>query len=379
MKVGIVCPYNYFRPGGVQECIRELAVGLETRGHEVRVITSRPKIVPENIDENVIMIGSSTELNTPFATKADVGMEVSNTRIDELFETEKFDILHVHEPGVPFLGAQLLRHSPTTNVVTMHASLPDNMISKSFQKMMTPYAKIIAPRAHAATTVSPVSLATTLSYIPDAEIEIIPNGINIANYKPKSRRSTSGDKKTIVYIGRLEKRKGVSFLLDAYAKLRETKNDVSLIIAGDGKLRTGLEARVAKLQIPDVSFVGFVSEEEKVRLLQTADVYCSPALYGESFGIVLLEALSAECVVVCGDNPGYRSVMVDQGKQSLVDPKDTDVFAERLQTMLYDKDARAQWLKWAKKYILQFDYPHVIDQYLEVYHRAQENHKKSQS
>ena len=206
-----------------------------------------------------------------------------------------------------------------------------------------------------------MSLATTLSYIPDAEIEIIPNGINIANYKPKIPRSTSGGKKTIVYIGRLEKRKGVSFLLDAYAKLRETKNDVSLIIAGDGKLRTGLEARVAKLQIPDVSFVGFVSEGEKVRLLQTADVYCSPALYGESFGIVLLEALSAECVVVCGDNPGYRSVMVDQGKQSLVDPKDTDVFAERLQTMLYDKDARAQWLKWAKKYILQFDYPHVID------------------
>ena len=96
MKVGIVCPYNYFRPGGVQECIRELAKELTRRGHDVKVIVPRPRIVPEKIDQNIIMIGGSTELNTPFATKADVGMSISNERIDQLFETEQFYILHVH-------------------------------------------------------------------------------------------------------------------------------------------------------------------------------------------------------------------------------------------------------------------------------------------
>lgn len=379
MKVGIVCPYNYFRPGGVQECIRELAKELTRRGHDVKVIVPRPRIVPEKIDQNIIMIGGSTELNTPFATKADVGMSISNERIDQLFETEQFDILHVHEPGIPMLGAQLLGRSNTANIATMHASLPGGMVSKSFEKIMTPFAKYIEPRLHGITAVSPVSMQTALAYVPDADVDIIPNGINLQTYTPahKIKSSSNSKKKTIVYIGRLEKRKGVRYLIDAYALLRKTHPDVSLIIAGDGKLRSGLEARVKKYEIPDVSFVGFISEKKKIKLLQTADIYCSPALYGESFGIVLLEAMAAECVVVCGNNPGYSSVMKNKGQLSLVNPLHATEFAQRLEMMLYDKQIRELWLAWAHSYVQQFDYPIVVDKYIASYKKAIKNYKKS--
>lgn len=381
MKVGIVCPYNYFRPGGVQECVHELAKELEKRGHDVRVIAPRPKVVPKNIDKNVIMIGGSTELNTPFATKADVGMSKSNERIDALFKSEKFDILHVHEPGIPLLGVQLLGRSDAVNIGTMHASLPEGVVSKSFEKLMTPIAKYIEPRLDAITAVSPVSMQTALVYVPDAKVDIVPNGINLKIYKPKlnSTKKTTSLQKTIVYIGRLEKRKGVRYLIDAYALLRKSHNDVKLIIAGDGKLRAGLEARVNKLAIPDVSFLGFISEKKKIELLQSSAIYCSPALYGESFGIVLLEAMATNCVVVCGNNPGYSSVMQEKGRLSLVDPLAITDFAHRLELMLYDEQIRSLWLNWAKEYVKQFDYPKIVDKYEIVYKNALLNSKNKRS
>lgn len=375
MKVGIVCPYNYFRPGGVQECVRELARDLEKRGHSVKVIVPRPREVPENVDENVIMIGGSTELNTPFATKADVGMSTSNEKIDQLFVREKFDILHVHEPGIPMLGAQLLGRSDTANIATMHASLPGGVVSKSFEKLMTPFAKYIEPRLHGITAVSTVSMQTALAYVPDADVDIVPNGINLSTYINQNKQKKPTKQKTIVFIGRLEKRKGVRYLLDAYADLRKNRSDIKLIIAGDGKLRPGLEARVQKYEIPDVSFIGFISEQKKIELLQTADIYCSPALYGESFGIVLLEAMAAGCVVVCGNNPGYTSVMQGKGRLSLVNPLNTPEFTRKLDLFLYDEQIRTLWLEWAQDYVKQFDYPKVVDKYLESYKKAIKNFK----
>lgn len=377
MRIGIICPYNYFRPGGVQMCVQSIAAELKNRGHYVRVIVPRPRVVPDDIDDNIIMLGGSTEFNTPFATKADLSLSISNERIDALFESEKFDVLHFHEPGVPVFGAQLIGRSKTANVGTMHATLPENLFTKSFEKLMTPYAKYIEPRLHAVTAVSVVAKNTALTYAPNAEIDIVPNGINIAVYKKTKIDTGNKSLKTIVYIGRLEKRKGVRYLLDAFAQLRREHDGIELIIAGDGRLKTGLQARVKKYDIPDVSFVGFVSDAEKIRLLQTANVYSTPALYGESFGIVLLEAMAASCVVVAGNNPGYASVMTGRGRLSLVNSESTSDFAHRLEMMLYDEDLRAMWLEWAQQDIKQYEYSNIVDQYEVVYAKAIKIHKKS--
>ncbi|MEI6480737.1 MAG: glycosyltransferase family 4 protein [Candidatus Saccharibacteria bacterium] len=369
MRIGIVCPYNYFRPGGVQFCIRDIAHYLEERGHYVRVIVPKPRIVPKDIDKNVLLVGGSTEFNTPFATKADLGISTSNEKIDALFAEQKFDVVHFHEPGIPVLSAQLISRSTSANVGTMHATLPEGVVTKSFEKLMIPFAKYLEPKIDIITAVSSVAKTTALLYSPQATIRIVPNGIQLSHYAIKKRRHM-GPKKTICFIGRLEKRKGVRYLIDAYADLRKTHHNVRLVIAGDGRLRKSLEARVEKYDIPDVEFRGFISEQEKIDLLQTADLYCSPALYGESFGMVLLEAMAAGCVVVAGNNPGYASVLQERGRLSLVNPFSTIDFSQRLELLLYDQDVRDIWLSWASKYVAQFDYSHVVDAYEAAYRDA---------
>lgn len=377
MRIGLVCPYNYYRPGGVQVCVREIANELKSRGHYVRVIAPKPRRLPAETDPDVILLGGSAELNTPFSTKADVGMSSSNEKVDALLAAENFDVMHFHEPGLPVFGLQLMSRSRVANVATMHATLPDGMVSKSFEKIMSPVAKYIESHAQVHTAVSAVARDAALVYSPQAELEIVPNGIRLSQYQPtKSFKRPHNKVKKIVYVGRLERRKGVKYLLDAYAELRESHDNVELIIAGDGDLRSNLVARVKKYDIPDVSFVGFVSEEEKVRLMQTADLYCSPAMYGESFGIVLLEAMAAGCVVVAGNNPGYASVMTGRGRLSLVSSENTTDFAQRLELMLYDQEVRGLWLKWATEYVKQFDYSNVVDLYEKTYRRAMKKYKQ---
>lgn len=377
MRIGLVCPYNYFRPGGVQITIREVANELKSRGHYVRIIAPRPRRTPKEVDSDVILIGGSAELNT-FATKADIGLSVSNEKIDAMLAEHNFDVIHFHEPGMPVLSMQLLGRSKVAHVATLHATLPEGRMIKSYQKLMLPIAKYMKPRMHVLTAVSEVAEATARVYVPDSDIRIIPNGIRLEEYLPKKLHQPT-NKKTIVYVGRLEKRKGVKYLLQAYALLRQQRGNVQLIIAGGGDLRSTLEQYVEKYQIPGVTFKGFVSEAEKVRLMQTADVYCSPAIYGESFGIVLLEAMAAGAVVVAGNNAGYSSVMTGRGRLSLVNPEATEEFAQRLELMVYDEEVRTLWQAWAREYVQNFDYVKVTDLYEKAYKDARKKWRARQS
>ena len=182
--------------------------------------------------------------------------------------------------------------------------------------------------------------------------------------------------KTILYIGRLEGRKGIKHLIRAFAELAGRKSNVQLMIAGSGPDEQKLRDLVSELDIPRVTFLGFISDKDKAHYLHRADLFCSPATRGESFGIVLLEAMAAGCPIVAGDNVGYQSVMKDTGAISLVNPKDTVDFARRMETLLFNEDLRKVWIKWAANYIKQFDYKHVVDQYEAAYKDAIKLHEK---
>lgn len=368
MRIGLVCPYNYYRPGGVQTCIRELARELDARGHYVRIIAPKSRHLPDEIENNVILLGSSTELNTPFHTKADIGMAKNFEKIDQMFAEQKFDVLHIHEPGLPLLGVQLLARSPTKNIGTMHASLPGGMISKSFEKLMTPIARFIEPRLDAVTAVSEVAKNISLGYSPRLDIRVIPNGIHIKSYRPTATPKPTH--KNVLFVGRLERRKGATYLLDAFKELSLQDKDLELRIVGDGHLRSRLEDRVEKEAVPNVRFYGFVSEQEKIRLLQEATIFCSPALFGESFGIVLLEAMAAGAVTVAGNNEGYVGLMTGRGAVSIVDPTNTKMFAARLSLLLNDAHHRGLWLDWAHDFVKEYDYASVTDQYEKLYKKV---------
>lgn len=368
MRIGLVCPYNIFRGGGVQECVLALQTELMRRGHTVVILTPQSKEARDRQLDNVVFLGGGTEVKSPFHTSAQISVSANVEALQQALDTHKFDILHFHEPWVPILSRQLLTRSKAINIATFHAKLPDTIMSKTIERVITPYTKSILKYLDAFSAVSDAAASYVQTLTPHP-ITIVPNGIDLQKYH-SSQNNSSRPGKTILYIGRLERRKGVKYLLRAFALLNKEHENLQLVIAGDGPDRQKLELLAKELKLSNVNFRGFVSEAEKLSLFAEADAFCSPALYGESFGIVLLEAMAMGTVISAGDNPGYASVMKDAGVMSLINPKDTAAFARQLHTLLYFEKIRQVWREWAEQYVQQFDYPKIVDQYEALYKNA---------
>jgi phosphatidylinositol alpha-mannosyltransferase len=365
-----------FRGGGVQEVVLALHHGLTKRGHYVKILSPLPRDYDGEIPDWMIALGIGVNTKAFAGTAWQMSVSVDNSAIDEVFEREKFDILHFQEPWTPFWSQQVVQRSNAVNIATLHAASFDNMGSKSIKGVITPYTKPMIKYFDEFTAVSEAATSyfKTLS---DRHVEIIPNGIDVEKYSKRPSTAVSNPQmKTILYVGRLEDRKGVKFLLRAFNELCGRHKDIQLLIAGTGPDENKLREYVVELHIPRVTFLGFITDEEKIHQLHKADVFCSPARYGESFGIVLLEAMAAGTPTVAGDNIGYVSTMKNTGAISLVNPQDTIDFARRLEIMLCDEEIRKVWQKWAKEYVKQFDYKHVVSMYEEFYEKALKKHAK---
>jgi glycosyltransferase involved in cell wall biosynthesis len=307
MKVGIVCPYNIFRPGGVQNQVEAQAAELLRRGYEVRVVTPRPQGHNERAPEGVVFVGQSARIRAPQHTLADVSA-VGGSEVEQALEAEKFDLLHIHEPLIPILAMQMLSKISCPTIGTFHAALPDTFLAQVIAGSIGPYKRQIF-------------------------------------------------------------KKGVRYLLAAWALVEKQLSEARLVIAGDGPERNMLESRTRQLKLQRVQFLGRVTDEEKRELLRRCSVYTSPALYGESFGIVLLEAMAAGAVTVAGSNPGYESVLTGTGRLSLVDSKASSELARRLVLLMSDQPLRKAWQSWAKREVLRYDFGSVVDAYEQLYQR----------
>lgn len=375
MKIGLVCPYNIERSGGVLEVILALKTGLKKHGHTVKIITPYPRNHDIKPQKDVIFAGTSTDFRTlSFSTTtSQVSSTADTEEIDAMLAKEKFDILHFHEPWMPLLSRQLLQRSTCVNIGTFHAKVTEAMMSRAIIKVVTPYIKSCMKYLHELTAVSD-SAAEYAAGLTDQPITIIPNGIDLTRYKWAESRTKHEDSRTILYIGRLERRKGVQYLLKAYGQLAQDNPAIKLIIAGDGPERERLELLAEDLKLPNVNFLGYISEDLKMKLLAESDLFCSPAVFGESFGIVLLEAMASGLVCVAGSNTGYVDLLQELGAISLVNPQDTDEFARRLDTLLNQADLRTLWRKWAKEYVKQFSYPDIVMRYEKFYQEALKQH-----
>jgi phosphatidylinositol alpha-mannosyltransferase len=373
MKIGLVCPYSMARGGGVQEIVRAMYKELAKRGHDVKIITPQPRDFDGVDTEGLLFVGSGNDFKSPMGTTSQVSASIDNEVIEQMLETEQFDILHFHEPWQPFLSRQILTRSKSINIGTFHAKVPETLMSRTIVKVVTPYTKSELKYLHELTAVSDAA-AEYVGSLTDVPITIIPNGIDLKHYKKRETEREKTDGKTILFIGRLERRKGLKYLLRAYKVLSQDQDNISLVIAGDGPDREKMEQMVEELELPNVTFMGYVDDKTKLDLLWSADLFCAPAIYGESFGIVLLEAMACGVVTVAGDNSGYASVLKDTGAVSLVNPRHTAEFARRLQLLLEDEGIRKHWTKWAASYVKQFSYPNIVDQYEDLYKVALAQH-----
>jgi phosphatidyl-myo-inositol alpha-mannosyltransferase len=375
LRVGLVCPYDITRGGGVQEHVMAQRDELVKRGHEVLILTPRPRKLEGELD-GVEFIGRSAKLHLPVGTSQEWGGTMSSEDMSDRLEALKLDIIHVHEPEIPFLGGQVLRDSPVPTLATFHGIQPDSPIGRAINRFRGTYGRSIFPYINHATVVSEPPARFLRSQFEEAgisvDVDLVPNGIELAKYgKARTRKSGLVDPNSphIVYVGRLEKRKGVKFLVQAFADAQKVIPDIRLTLVGDGPLRQKLEEMVDELECRNVTFEGFVPDARKIELLTTCDIYCSSAIYGESFGIVLLEAMAAGAVILAGNNPGYASVMTGLGRLSLVNPYDTESFTDKLLSLVQEPELRKMLRKWSDVYVEQFDYEKIVDRYEGIYEK----------
>src|SRR3990167_1142172 len=182
MRIGLVCPYNIFKGGGVQECVLALQKELAKRGHEVHIITPTPRNLPKTIPDEIILLGSAANVKS-FHTTAQVSVSVNTELVDLALEKYNFDILHFHEPWVPILGRQILGRSSSKNVATFHAKLPDTVMSRTIEKVITPYTRSILKYLDNLTAVSDAA-AEFVHSLTNKPVQIIANGIDLKHYRP---------------------------------------------------------------------------------------------------------------------------------------------------------------------------------------------------
>ncbi len=377
MKIALVCPYNMFdKVGGVQTLVMELADGLRKRKHEVKIITPRPFGFKGVAPKDYILLGTSTKFGAGIGTTGTWTYDIDGKAAKRVLAREKFDVINFHEPWAPILARQLLPLSKAAHVGTFHANLSDNQAAKYLVNLFLPYGRGIGEKLHMITAPSVAGATVLLNKDPGhrlvKNIRYIPNGINTKLYRPLKKRTplSGADTKTIVYVGRLEKRKGVEWLIKAFAELQREMPEAYLLIAGQGAQKSKLEQQVATQGIANVNFLGFVSDEQKRHLMGNADVFCAPAMYGESFGIVIIEAMAMGAPVIAGNNLGFESVLTGRGRLGLIDSEATADFANRLSVFLNDETINRLSRDWSLKEIKKYDYAKILDMYEEAFRQA---------
>ncbi len=368
MKVGLVSPYDYGRPGGVGEHVRHLAAELRRQGMEVRILApsagGREKAI-----EGVIPLGRPIPIPAN-GSVARISLSFHLSRkIREILEAERFDIVHLHEPLMPALPVTVLRtNAAGVNVGTFHAYARQNL----GYYYGRPLLRRLFRRLDSCIAVSEPAKTFVSRYFP-ADYTVIPNGIDPGVFNPSVPPAPGivrPTRQTILFLGRLEERKGLGTLLEAYSLLRQVRADCQLVVVGNGPLRRGYERRVEEEGIPDVKFCGFIPEADKASYFTAADIYCAPNTGKESFGVILLEAMASGRPVVATAIDGFRQVIRDGEEGLLTPPRDEARMAAALARLLDSPELRRQMAERGRRAAEGYAWPLVTDRVLSIYESA---------
>jgi phosphatidylinositol alpha-mannosyltransferase len=361
MKIGLVSPYVYPLPGGVTQHVAHLYENLRLRGHDVRIISSSHGLQRAS-EGDVIRIGKGFSM----PANGSVGTITVSPRylkqVREVLERERFDLLHFHEPLVPFLSPIVLRESRSVNVATFHAYSGFSPAYELTSRLLGP----IVARLHGRIAVSAAARHFIDRYFP-GDYKVIPNGVDVAFYQravPIARWKDGHQ--NLLFVGRLEDRKGFIHLLKAYRILRKTGCDCRLLVAGAGPQEREARRYVMTRRLQGVEFLGRVTDEEKAQLFRTCDVYIAPSTGRESFGIVLLEAMAAGAPMVVSDIHGYKGVVRRNEQAILVPPRNPKAIAAATARLLADPALRARMSESSRARANDFSWERVtakVDDY----------------
>lgn len=367
MKIGFVLDDSLDKTDGVQQYVLTVGQWLKTQNHEVHYLvghTERTDIANvHSLSRNIQAHFNQNRMSTP--------LPASKKAIKRLLNQEQFDVLHVQLPYSPFMAARVILAAPKSTAVigTFHI-LPFSFIESVATRVLAAALRRSRRRFDAVVSVSEPAARFARKRFKLKSI-VIPNAVHLSSFqRAKPLKKYQDGKLNIVYLGRLVERKGCLHFLRAVEQLHKDKllNNVRIIIAGKGPLRPRLEAYVADHGLKHkIQFIGYVSEDDKPSLLASAHLAVFPSTGGESFGIVLLEAMAAgSMVILAGNNKGYKTVMAGHNDQ-LVDPTDTKKFAKTLKHFLLSATARKRAHHWQQNHIRSYDVRVVGSELLALY------------
>jgi len=396
MKIAFISTHAFTYPGGVRKHTLALKREFEERGHQVKLILPR-----DTIDESQILLHrlkgkesflQKKEKDTIFfggalyvpgnASKTNLSLNITPLSIWRRLKKERFDILHFQNFGV-FLPLQVLEaasqlQKPPLKILTLHALWDASIIFQEIPTLIDILNTFILPRFDAMIGVSKPVLSQ-INY--KGPKEIIPNGVDLNLFNPKGSKIKKfidtkcetekyACKLNILFVGRIEKRKGLIYLLKAFEILKQRYQNIRLIIIGEGERRKKIERIVKKHKISDVFFEGQVEDGDLIKYYRTADICCFPSIYGEAFGIVLLEAMASEKPVVAFANRGYREVLIGKGKDFLVEPKDVDELVKKLEILIKNKSKRKGMGKWGREEAKKYSWGKISEKTLKFYEKV---------
>ncbi len=362
LRIGIVCPYSWDFPGGVQNHIRDLAEFLINNGHYVEVLA--PATESDELPDYVISAGRAVSIPYNGAVARILFGVVANSRVRSWINDGNFDLLHLHEPAIPSLSLLACWAGDGAMVGTFHAAA-------KYQKAIVAIGPILEPvieKLSARIAVSESARLTLTAHL-ETDAIVIPNGIYAANYRdgtaqPKWQGNTIG------FLGRFEEdRKGLPVLLDALPIISRFIPEIRVLIAGPGDSDEVLEKVDPQLR-DRIEFLGKISEAEKADFLASISLYIAPNTGGESFGIILAEAMAGGATVVASNIPAFADVLGDGLFGALFESENSESLAKVVIDLLRDQEKRKELASAGAVHAQRFDWSQVGEEIFEVYELA---------
>ena len=392
MKVGLVSFHSFLNPGGVKNHILNLHKEFKRRGIDSKIIAPR-RTAKEKYGKDLILLGTSFPFNVA-GTQGDFVINFNPLAIDRMLQKEKFDILHFHNFGFPS-SFQILERSRSLNILTFHANLEKNEFLKYVPFSFYILKKAAQWKIDGIIGVASFNLDLFKKF--KGPKAVIPNGIDFKEFNPripKIKKYRDGRIKAfgklsldpeqrrrinILFVGRIEERKGLIYLLKAYEILQKKFNNLRLIIIGEGELKEQYENWVKKRDLKEVRFEGTVTGHSLASYYTTCDIFVSPAIFGESFGIVLLEAMACGTPVAAFANRGYKEFLGNKKSgRFLVKPRAHKKLAQKIELLIRNKKLRKKMSEWGIKDAQNYAWPKIADRVLDFYKLCLENKNKNQ-
>lgn len=365
-RIGIVCPYGWDTPGGVQSHVGDLAEYLIAQGHYVSVLA--PVINEDGIPDYVTSAGRPISIPYNGAVARILFGPLAFARVKQWIASGNFDLLHLHEPAIPSISLLACWASEGPLVGTFHAASTKQKIAFA----ITPFIEPVIEKLTARIAVSEAARETLQIHL-DTDAVVVPNGIYVKKFSDAhSDPRWSGN--TIGFIGRFEEsRKGLSVLIEALPAIVDKIADVRVIVAGPGNPATVLEEMEPHLR-QRFTFLGRISEEEKANFMSSVSIYVAPNTGGESFGIILAEALAGGASVLASDIPAFDSLLGHGKYGSLFQSENSEDLAKRAIELFNSPELRRTIARAGREYAQSFDWDVVAERIYDVYEMAMVGH-----